>query len=153
MMFLYMATFLMAAQASTGQPTPTACAREVNATQTAYRLSELPPAIRSDLALFFKDAMADSGSVILQTDAPTEADMGLPTVRFLQALFVRHTWYVSFEISMTRPYTVGYNHVGDGSGEMRLQRDRSISFIGPPCEAIKAGIRDLRTFDPSIFDN
>ena len=149
----YLATLLMLGTASPGQTTPAVCASEVNATATAYRLSELPPAIRRDLALMLKLEMADSGSVILQTDAPTEAEARLPQVRFLQAMFVRHTWYVSFEISMTRPYTVGYNRAGGGSSDTGLERDRSVSFIGPPCEAIKAGIRGLRTFDPSIFDN
>jgi hypothetical protein len=100
-----------------------------------------------------KIEMADSGSVILQTDAPSEAEARLPQVRFLQAMFVRHTWYVSFEISMTRPYTMGYSLVGDGSREMRLERNRSISFVGPACEAIKASLRGVRTFDSTIFDN
>jgi hypothetical protein len=93
--------------------------------------------------------MADSGSV-LQTDHCTAANRSLPRVRFLQAMFVRHTWYVSFEFSMMAPYTLGYTRMGGGSGE--LERDRTANFIGPPCEAVKAGMRDLRTFDPSIFD-
>ena len=111
----YLAVLLTLGAASTGQPTPAACAREVNATATAYRLSELPPAIRSNLATLIEDEIADSGSVILQTDAPSDADLRLPRARFLQALFVQHTWYVSFEVSMTGAYTVGYSLVGDGS--------------------------------------
>ncbi|HEY0012450.1 MAG TPA: hypothetical protein VGB79_06305 [Allosphingosinicella sp.] len=152
MTFSYLASLLMAGAASAGQTTPAACARDINASATAYRLSELPPAIRYDLARLVKDDMADSGSVILQTDAPSEADMRLPRVRFLQAMFVRNTWYVSFEVSMTASYTIGYSLVGDGSREMRLRRSRSINFTGPPCEVVKAALRRVRTFDPSIFD-
>ena len=147
----YVATLLLVGTASAAQPTPAACAREVNATATAFRLSELPPAIRSDLARLVEGEMADSGSVILQTDNRTAADARLPRVRFLQAMFVRHTWYVSFEVSMMAPYTLGYARMGSERSE--LERVRQLSFLGPPCEAIKAGMRGVATFDSNIFEN
>lgn len=147
----YLATLLMVGAALPGQPAPAACAREVNATATAFRLSELPPAIRSDLARLVEGEMADSGSVILQTDHRTAANTRLPRVRFLQAIFVRHIWYVSFEISMRAPYTLGYARMGSETSE--LTRVHSVSFTGPPCDAVKAGIRGVGTFDSNIFDN
>jgi hypothetical protein len=94
--------------------------------------------------------MADSGSVILQTDHRTAANRSLPRVRFLQAMFVRHIWYVSFEISMRAPYTLGYARFGGERSD--LTRVHSLSFTGPPCDAVKAGIRGVGTFDSNIFD-
>jgi hypothetical protein len=147
----YLATLLLVGTASAAQPTPAACAREVNATATAFRLSELPPAIRSDLARLVRNEMADSGSVILQTDAPSKAETRLPRARFLQAMLVNHTWYVSFEISMMAPYTLGYARMGSERSE--LTRVHSVSFTGPPCEAVKAALNRVGTFDSNIFDH
>lgn len=112
------------------------CAKEVRATATAYRLSDLPPAIRADLALQSNNGMADSGSPIQQTDAPTKAELKLATSRFVQALLVRKTWFVSYEASMMAPRTIGY-YFTEGGG---LQRAYSIQFSGPPCEAVKAAL-------------
>jgi hypothetical protein len=119
------------------------CAQEIHATATASRLPDLPPEIREDLARISNNEMAESGSPILQTDAPSKAEAKLPTVRFMQAILVKDLprakdiWFVSFEVSMSTPRTVGYYRSQSGY----YTRAQLWNFGGPPCEAIKAALK------------
>jgi len=121
------------------------CAQEIHATATASRLSDLPPEIREDLARISNNEMAESGSHILQTDAPSKADAKLPTSRFMQAILVKDlpnakdTWFVSFEVSMSTPRTVSYYRDQWG----RYNRVQMHNFGGPPCESIKAALKGV----------
>lgn len=119
------------------------CARDVQATETASRLSQLPLEIRDDLAAFSKGEMADSGVPIRQTDAPTDAKRKLATSRFLQAILVRKTWFVSFEVSMMTPRTVGYAQTTGGG----FHRIHFYNLAGPPCEAVKAALKGVTSFN------
>lgn len=136
-------TALLVASTSAFVGTPTSsCAAEVQATATAYRLSDLPAAIRADLALQSNNEMADSGTPLWQTDVINKADRNFASSRFVQALLVRKTWFVSYEATMTGSRTIGY-YFKEGGG---IRRKYSIQFSGPPCEAIKAALKGVGSF-------
>lgn len=118
------------------------CADEVRATATARRLSELPPEVRDDLMLLTENAMAEGGSPLLQTDAPTAAERDLATVRFAQGLLVGDKWFVQFEVSMFAGVrTVSYVRDQDG----RFGRSPMHYFGGPACASIKAALNGVTT--------
>lgn len=125
------------------------CALEVGATETAYRLSELPQDIRDDLAkrtLIFGDEIADSDGPLLQTDAPTAAERDYPTLRFAQALRVRDRWFVQFERSMfAGVVTVSYNR-HHPEGPFNLYPGHFLA--GPSCVSIKAALAGVRSASP-----
>lgn len=118
------------------------CAREVGATLAAYRLSDLPTAIRADLNLIARSQIGDRGSPLLETDAPTREQANLPTSRFYQALQVNGEWFVQLEVAMFAGVrTIGY--VPDENGGFR--RYPLHYFGGPACKSIKAALRGVTT--------
>lgn len=122
-----------------------ACAQEIGATATAYRLADLPPDIRDDLARrrdMFGADMADSDAPLLQTDAPTAAERGHPTLRFAQAMLVRDRWFVQFEVSLFAGVrTLSYARQPDG----RFGFTPVHYFGGPACASIKAALAGVTT--------
>ena len=118
------------------------CPEEVQATATAYRLSELPQNIVDDLLLLTQNEIADSNAPLLQTDAPTAAERNHATVRFAQALLFRDMWLVQFEVTMFSDVrTVSY--VRDSEG--RFQRSPRHYFHGPACASIRAALSGVTT--------
>lgn len=131
--------------APAGTEAQRACAREVGATATAYRLADLPKDIRDDLASrsgLFGAEIADSDSPLLQTDAPTAAERNYPTVRFAQAMFARDRWFVQFEVSLFAGVrTISYSRQpGGGFGFTPAHY-----FGGPACASIKAALAGVTT--------
>ena len=131
--------------ATAGTGPQSTCALDVQAAATAYRLSELPQDISGDLTLLaesFGDRIADSDAPLLQTDAPTAAERGHPTVRFAQAMLVRDKWFVQLEVSQFAGVrTVAYVRQPDG----RFSRSPSQYFGGPSCASIKAALAGVTT--------
>jgi hypothetical protein len=133
--------------ASIEQGQALACAKEVQATAIASRMSQLPPEIRDDLMLMFKNDLADSGTPILQTHAPSEAERNLPTSRFVQALLVKDIWYVSYEVSMMGSRTIRFGLAQGGPDDPKgFVRKQIYGFGGPPCEAIKASLKGVTAY-------
>ena len=123
-------------------PAPSAiCPEAAVATSAAYRLAELPPEIREDLARISNNEMADRGAPLLQTDAPGPAERDLARGRFVQGLLIDGTWFVSFAPAMMTPRTIGYVRSPDG----RFRRWSDYYFGGPPCAAIAAARSGVTT--------
>jgi hypothetical protein len=133
------ALMMLAAGVASPSDAQRVCAKEVGAQDAAYRLADLPPDIRKDLAspnMYLKTAVADHDAPLLQTDAPTAAQVHYPTVRFAQAMLVRDEWFVQVQVSMTTGVlTIPYQ---------RSRDDGRYHFVGwhvlrgPSCETIKA---------------
>ena len=140
---LLLLTLLLATGAAAPDTGPDrSCAREVRATATAFRLSELPPEIRDDLNLLLHNDIGDRGAPLLGTDAPRPAEQNFPTTRFFQALLVSGEWFVQFEVSMFAGVrTLGYVRGSDG----RFRRWPMHDFGGPACETIRAVLRGVTT--------
>lgn len=121
------------------------CAQEIGATASAYRLADLPQDIRDDLANrrdWLGEDMADSDAPLLQTDAPTAAERGYPTIRFAQAMLVGEIWFVQFEVSLFAGVrTISYIRQNDG----RFHLTPLHYFNGPPCASIKAALAGVTT--------
>lgn len=114
---------------------------DILATAVVKRLSDLPREIRDDLHLNYKD-MGEPGSPLLQTDAPTAAEVHYPTSRFVQGVLIKDVWYVQFEVSMfSGVRTIGYVRIDDG----RFLRSPSHYYGGPSCETLKAAINGVYT--------
>ena len=118
------------------------CAREVGASDTAYRLAELPTDVREDLVrrrsdIFGGEQLADSDATLLNTDAPTAAERGHVVLRFAQAMRVRDIWFVQFEVSLLAGVrTISYvRHLDSRFNLSPLHR-----FVGPACASIKAAL-------------
>ena len=141
MLLAYSMMLLALGVATVAEEAPSSCADAVRATAKASRLADLPPEIRNDLARISLGEMADSGTPMLQTDAPSASEANLPTGRFIEALLVKDTWFVSFEVSMSTPTTIGYTRTQRGD----YFRSPSHYFAGPPCEAIKAALKGVRS--------
>lgn len=124
------------------------CAREFQATATAYRLSEVPQDIRGNfdtLEKLWGSKIADSDAPLLQTDAPGPAERDHATVRFAQALLVRDKWFVQFEVRLSSGVlTVAYSR--DSEGRLRLSPPL---FSGPACASIRAALDGVRAFRDS----
>lgn len=138
---------LLQVTAATAQAAPQqSCAKEVGATEVAYRLSEVPKDILADLMLMDKN-MGDQGSPLVQTDAPSAEQLKWPTSRFLQALLINRTWYVQVEVSMMSGVrTMGYSRGSDG----RHQRLSSRYYGGPACETLRAAVKGV--YNPGNFN-
>lgn len=136
---------LAAGTVPVGTEAQRACAREVGASSTAYRLAELPPAIRDDLASrwdIFGADLADSDAPLLQTDAPTAEERHYPTLRFAQAMLVRDRWFVQFEVSsFAGVRTISY--VREAGGHFSLTPIHH--FGGPACASIQAALAGVTT--------
>lgn len=150
MISAFATALLVAGTSASAETAISSCAREVQATATAYRLSDLPPAIRADLDLQSNNGMADSGAPIRQplrwtnnrqTNNRIGPDLKLPTSRFVQALFVKGIWFVSYETTMMGPRTIGYLFTTVG-----LRPAHFYSFSGPPCEVVKAALKGVQSF-------
>lgn len=142
MISAFTTAFLVAATSAFVETSTSSCAKEVQATATAFRLPDLPPAIRADLALQSSNALAESGTPLWKTDVINKADRRFAESRFVQALLVGKTWFVSYEGALMGPRTIGYNVKKDG----RIHRFYGYKFSGPPCEAIKAALKGVGTF-------
>ncbi len=136
---------LASGTASVGTEAQRACAQEVGATATAYRLAELPKDIRDDLASrrdIFGADMADSDAPLLRTDAPTAEEREHATVRFAQAMLVGDKWFVQFEVSLFAGVrTISYLRRPDG----RFAFTPSHYFGGPACASIRAALAGVTT--------
>ena len=128
----------------TGTDAQRACAYEVGASATAFRLSELPQDVRDEmkrLKPLFGD-MADSNAPLLQSDAPAAAERDYPTVRFAQAMLVKDRWFVQFEVSLFAGVrTTSFTRHSDG----HFRFSPSHYFGGPACASIKAAVDGVTT--------
>ena len=131
--------------ASAGTEAQRACAREVGATSTAYRLAELPREVRDDLASrrdMFGADIADSDAPLLETDAPTARESDHATLRFAQAMLVRDRWFVQFEVSLFAGVrTISYLRQPDG----RFSFTPAHYFGGPACASVRAALAGVTT--------
>jgi len=123
---------LLAASPSNAQSLPDCPGIEV--ISVVDRFAELPGDIQDDLRANF-DRMAKAGEPLLETDAPTAAEMTYPTSRFVRAVLIKNVWYVQMEISMTEGVrTIGYIRGSQG----HLERSAMHYLGGPACETLKA---------------
>jgi hypothetical protein len=122
------------------------CLREISATSTVNRLSDLPQDVRSSLSYFeeniLKGRIADSGSPLMQTDAPSAIESGYPRARFSQAVLIRDRWFVQFQVSLwSGVRTVSFTRSSDG----RYGLSPGHYFGGPACESLKAAVAGVST--------
>ena len=116
------------------------CAKTVGATATADRLAALPPPVRDELIRMIGamgGALADSGTPLLETDAPTMAERHLAHERFEQAVLVHDTWFVQIKQSLfANVLTLGFARQSDGT----FAFSPAIAFRGPACASIEAAL-------------
>lgn len=126
---------LQVAGAASATEPPPSCAVELGAASVADRLSELPREIQDDLVRIAGGDIGESNAPLLQTDAPSAAEKGHATARFVHGLLVDREWFVQIEIAMTAGVrTFGY--VEDDRGIFR--RRVAHYFGGPACASIVA---------------
>lgn len=126
----------------------TSCATDLRATAAASKLAELPPEIQADLAHLFDGQVADSGTRILDTDAPLKEDLNLPTVRFVSAMLLKNQWLVTYEATMMMPITFGYTKIGNGY----FSRNPGVNLSGDPCVVARAVSQGVGTGPPQWKD-
>lgn len=143
---LLLALLLQLGASATQPDNLSACARDVQATDTATTLADLPADVRQELTRFEREfmrgRMADSHEPLLQTDAPGPEERNYPTVRFAHALLVRDQWFVQYEVAlMAGVQTIDFYRGPNG----RFQLSLSHFFGGPACASIKAALAGVRT--------
>jgi hypothetical protein len=95
---LSLAMALLAAAPSNAQSLPDCPG--IAAISVIDRFAELPEDIRNDLRANFS-RMAKGREPLLETDAPSAAEMKYPTSRFVRAVLMKNVWYVQMQVSMT----------------------------------------------------
>jgi hypothetical protein len=138
-----LAALIFASAPPTFEAEARACAVELGASETAYRLSELPDDIRQDLQrtdIFHGKRLAESDSPILWTDAPSVKERGYAITRFSHAMRVRDRWIIQFQVSLfANVRTIGYRRRPEGGFEL----EPGIHLAGPVCPSIKAALEGV----------
>lgn len=118
------------------------CPEADRAIGRARLLSELPSEIRDDLKIFTNNEITDEDIPLLNTDAPSPAEMNYATARFVQALQFRDRWLVQFEVALF----AGVRTVAYVSRQGRpFERSPTHYFGGPACASIRAALEGVTT--------
>jgi hypothetical protein len=122
------------------------CLEGVKITARANRLRDLPEDVKEGLNFLethvYTEKIAEAGSPIPQSDAPSLAEQDYPQARFAQALLVNDRWFVQIEVSLWAGVrTISFFRGGDG----RFHFSPSHYFNGPACESIRAALSGVTT--------
>lgn len=124
------------------------CPEFAGAAAAVDRLAELPPEIREHLLSVIDNNMGDPNSILLRTDAVTDAERGQRTSRLVRGLRFRDSrrrrdmWLIQYEAAMrANVHTISYEIGPEG----RFRFTRRHFFSGPACESVRAALNGVTT--------